>query len=340
MIIGAHLHAAAPHHGAGAEWTIQDLFAALAQRGHDCRIVADTGPTRERIDEVLIYSNAESEVLAQHYQECDVMLTQLDATMQAQLMAASYQTPLVPYIHSPTQLTTLGCIPSCCPLVLFNSHATAEAQAWWPGDSMVLRPPVSVPRVRLGAPPRGACPTLVNTSHNKGGLSFFGLARSMPGVMFLAVQGVYGDQVLTPNGIPGAPPENTFTPLPENLRVMIPQARIADALQYARCVMMLSDQESYGRVAQEAMINGIPVISTETAGVRECCGDAAIYVDRDDTTALKRAVNAMFNEDEWVELSIAALDKAHENVGHTAGEIIHMEHALRKLVAQSPIMSL
>jgi glycosyltransferase involved in cell wall biosynthesis len=43
---------------------------------------------------------------------------------------------------------------------------------------------------------------------------------------------------------------------------------------------MPSWQETWGRTAVEAMSSGIPVIVSPTPGLRECCGDAAVYIDR------------------------------------------------------------
>ena len=43
---------------------------------------------------------------------------------------------------------------------------------------------------------------------------------------------------------------------------------------------MPSQSESWGRVGAEAMTMGIPVIASDTPGIRECMGDAAWYVER------------------------------------------------------------
>ena len=45
---------------------------------------------------------------------------------------------------------------------------------------------------------------------------------------------------------------------------------------------MPSELETWGRTAVEAMSSGIPVVANPTPGLRECCGAAAIYVDRGD----------------------------------------------------------
>jgi glycosyltransferase involved in cell wall biosynthesis len=44
---------------------------------------------------------------------------------------------------------------------------------------------------------------------------------------------------------------------------------------------MPSKDETWGRTAVEAMSSGIPVIAAPTPGLKECCEDAALFVERD-----------------------------------------------------------
>lgn len=319
MIIGAYLDRAAPEHGAGAEWTIHDTMTWLARRGHDCRVVAAKGHTQERIDNVLVYSNPTADELAQHFMESDVMLTQLDAIAHAQILAFTYQTPLVHFVHSATQLERLGVMDTCSALVVFNAAHVASACDWWPGEGMTLRPPIDADRVRVARPGEAAetmvWVTLVNLSHNKGAMTMWYLAESLEQRPFLGVMGVYGEQAITQNGIPGHGDNPLATGLRPNMRVHAPVRDIREVLRYTRVLLVLSLHETYGRIAGEAAVSGIPVIATRTPGLVECLGDAGLYFDdRNHLATIAKLIERAYTP-EWVEMSTAAGLRWHGCLG-------------------------
>lgn len=335
LIVGAYLDHAAPEHPAGAEWTIQDTFVWMTARGHDCRVATRHGYLRERVNGVLVYSGANDEELAQHFQACDVMVTQLGATMHAQLLAATYQTPLVQYVHSANQLEQLGVVASCSARVVFNAQHVADACSWWPGQSIVMRPPIDAARVRVEAP--GACVTLVNLSHAKGGPALYRLAQAIEGTPFLGVMGAYGDQALTPNGLATSGENESASGLPANMRVMTPLRDIRGALAYTRVLLVLSHTETYGRVAGEAILSGIPVIATRTPGLVECLADAGQYAD--DERGVERLIRAAYT-DEWQAWSACARTRAASNALRQERELRRFERHLKAINKEQPVMTL
>jgi glycosyltransferase involved in cell wall biosynthesis len=62
---------------------------------------------------------------------------------------------------------------------------------------------------------------------------------------------------------------------------------------------MPSKEETWGRTAVEAMSSGIPVIAAPTPGLRECCGDAAIFCDRGDIDAWISAIQKLRSDREY-----------------------------------------
>lgn len=138
---------------------------------------------------------------------------------------------------------------------------------------------------------------LSNVNANKGGDLFIQLAKAMPDVEFLGVTGGYGRQVKA-EGIP-------------NLRYIPHTNRIHDIYKQAWLVLMPSKDETWGRTAVEAMSSGIPMVVHPTPGLRECCGGAAIYVDRGDLEGWINAVRRMKDDQKWYnERSKVALDRA------------------------------
>lgn len=262
------------------------------------------------------------------------MLTQLDAIMDAQLLAASYQTPLVQLVHSARQIDQV--IASCSALVVPNAKHVYEELFWWPGAMRLLRPPVDVGRVR--AEP-GACATLVNLSHNKGAVTFVKLAARLEGLPFMGVQGGYDDQVVGPEGFPGTREAPTATGLPANMRIFPPFDVIADAYSHTRVLLVLSHSETYGRVASEVMVSGIPVISTRTPGLEECLGGAGHYVDDRDSDQLDRLVRRAFTP-EWDEWRDAALLRSQQLQRQSTRDLRALERELAAIHRDPPRMTL
>jgi hypothetical protein len=339
VIVGAFVEHAAPEHAAGAEWTLHDLMTWLATRGHDCRVVARKGGIRERgADGVLVYSNASDDEAVRHFQECDVMLTQLEGSREAQLLAYTYQTPLVQLVHSESQLVELGVKDSCRALVVFNAQHVADACQWWPGASMVMHPPVNYDRVR--AAQIGVCATLVNTSHNKGGPTLYFLARELEQRPFMGVTGAYEEQIVGPDGMAGTESNPTPTGLPANLRVFYSMP-IHQVFSYTRILLLLSKHETYGRVAAEAIVSGIPVVATRTPGALESVGQAAKYIDnRDDLRGVARTVDSMYGDAAWQGWSKLALDRAASNLARQRLQLHRLHRALLQIADDNPEMTL
>lgn len=338
MIIGAYVKHAAPDHPAGAEWTMHDTLAMLHRRGHECQVLAEAGSTRQLIGGVSVWSQPSESETAIHFDRCDVMLTQLDATPAAQLLAVEHQTPLVHLMHSGAQLENLGVLPGAAALVVFNTLAVAEACSWWwPGEWMIMRPPVDPDRVRV--PTTGAHVTMANLSHEKGAVRFMHVAERLPRTPFLGVMGAYGDQVITTLGVPGHGDNALPAAVPQNLRVMPPARDLPrEVFPFTRVLLVLSRRETYGRIAVEAMFNGIPVIATRTPGLIEACGSAARYIDADATTAsIATLVEAAYDD---VECHGDALAQASVVERRTGMELDELERRLERIVAAAPRMSM
>jgi glycosyltransferase involved in cell wall biosynthesis len=162
------------------------------------------------------------------------------------------------WVHAPVNTFTV-----------FNSKSLLESCGRAPKNAKVFIPIVDYREYATEEKHRTPkYVVLSNVNPNKGGHLFVQLARAMPDIEFLGVQGGYGKQV----SVPDVP----------NLRYIPHTNRIKDIYNQAWAVIMPSYKETWGRTAVEAMSSGIPVIANPTPGLRECCGDAAIYVGRDD----------------------------------------------------------
>jgi glycosyltransferase involved in cell wall biosynthesis len=149
--------------------------------------------------------------------------------------------------------------------------------------------------------------TLINANQNKGVTQFCDIARKMPDRKFLGVLPYYGEMRLPPN----LPSNIKWVPFDNDIRIVLKQTRI---------LLVPSYYESYGRVAVEAMINGIPVLYSKpiktsiypggsTEGMCEWIGDAGIACDREVIDEWTRAIESL--DDEAVYADRSELSKTH-----------------------------
>jgi CDP-glycerol glycerophosphotransferase (TagB/SpsB family) len=180
-------------------------------------------------------------------------------------------------------------------LLIFNADWVRNATEWL-GRSFVLHPTI-FPHSYKVTP--GTAITQINLAAKKGGALFWQLAAKFPSQSFIGVLGKEPDQV-----VPLA------TERPKNVTLLEYTSDIKSVYARSRIILIPSQGysgdirwtnehwgESYGRVAVEAAISGIPVVATRTPGIQEALGDRALYCGSDIgewTNALARLNDANF----------------------------------------------
>jgi glycosyltransferase involved in cell wall biosynthesis len=127
--------------------------------------------------------------------------------------------------------------------------------------------------------------TLSNVNDNKGGRLLVQLARACPDMEFLGVQGGYSNQIVEKD-------------LP-NLTYVPHTNRIKEVYAKTWVQIMPSRYETWGRTAVEAMSSGIPVVVSPTPGLKECCGGAAVYLERDDLEGWVRTLRLLKSDTDF-----------------------------------------
>jgi glycosyltransferase involved in cell wall biosynthesis len=145
---------------------------------------------------------------------------------------------------------------------------------------MVVHPPLEYERHTVDK--IGESVTLVNLQDNKGVNIFHDLVSRMPDVPFLGVEGTHGKQEYQRSHL--------------NVDYMRTTQDMRDVWRRSKVVLMPSEYESYGMVAAEACVNGIPVIANPTPGLVECLGDAGIFIPRENTDDYERAVHLLMTD--------------------------------------------
>jgi len=179
----------------------------------------------------------------------------------------------------------------------------------WPPNvvrTATVRPLMHENKIRIDDEFQGDCITLVNANQNKGVTQFIAMARHMPNRKFLGVIPYYGELSLPP-----APDNIEWIPFDDDIRTILRRTRI---------LVMPSYYESFGRIAVEAMYNGIPVIYSSpaansrypggsTEGVESWIVPAGIACDREKTEAWAAAIERL--DDETAYASQSELSKQH-----------------------------
>jgi glycosyltransferase involved in cell wall biosynthesis len=160
----------------------------------------------------------------------------------------------------------------------------------------VIRPIMHESKIAMDSPPNGDAITLVNANVNKGVHQFIEMAKRMPKRKFLAVRPYYGEL-----WVPPAPSNVEWIPFDDDVRNILKRTRI---------LLMPSLYESFGRIAVEAMYNGIPVLYSKpqpdsrqvggtTEGMEEWILPAGISCERDKPEEWIAAVEALDDADAY-----------------------------------------
>jgi glycosyltransferase involved in cell wall biosynthesis len=178
----------------------------------------------------------------------------------------------------------------------------------WPSSIVrteTVRPILHRNQITITEPFRGEYITLVNANLNKGVLQFLQMAKSMPTRKFLGVLPYYGEL-----RVPPAPSNVKWVSFDDDVRNILKQTRI---------LLVPSYYESYGRIAVEAMLNGIPVLYSKpcenppfphytTEGMQEWIGDAAIACDREKIEEWVASIEFLDDPEKYAQISQMSKD--------------------------------
>lgn len=262
------VHAYPPRHNAGGEMYLHNMAKHLVKSGHQVRVLVNESEKQGLkisydIDGVEVWPRNRS--LENFFFWADRIITHLGWASwtigHAQLI---FKKPVF-FVVQNTHHYPIVADPAKPVGVIYNSQ-WAKEKLQYQQPNIVLTPPVDFRDHDLGLNPEGnKYITLINLNENKGGKIFWDIARAMPDRQFLAVKGAYDEQII--ESMP-------------NVTIMEHTPNISDVYRATRILLVPSAYESWGMVATEAMCNGIPVICTPTPGLKENCGDAALYVGK------------------------------------------------------------
>ena len=283
MNIVASVHLYPPEHNCGAEWMLHYMLKDLQSKGHSVRVLLHDA-NRYKIKNNYIFDGIDvfppnPNVIEGLMMWGHAVFTHLDYTRWTIHAAKLYKKPVFHLIHNSHPYPEIIDAEKN-QHIIYNSEWLKELLNY-KFSNFILIPPVDYNYYDVGnEPEKSEYITLINLNENKGGKIFTEIARAMPHKLFLGVLGSYDEQI---------------TPTLTNVRYVPNSPNIKQWYGQTRILLMPSKYESWGRTATEAMCSGIPVICSDTPGLRENCEKGGIFIKNRD------------NVKEWVE-AIAKLD--------------------------------
>jgi glycosyltransferase involved in cell wall biosynthesis len=296
MLVASHLHTYLPYRRAGGEVTTHALLAALAAAGHEVHVTLTdvTGPDFV-LDGVNVHPYVDRRQPLHWIPRSDLVVSHMFQSPRATLLAQKYRIPSVHICHStwPEARRFMAYKPD---MLVFNTDWVAEEFSDMPGARITVHPPVDPDRYLVDRAGAGAI-TIVNPIKAKGSDTFYALAERFPDHPFLAVQGGYGVQDLRD--------------LP-NVEILDPVDDMREVYARTKVVLMPSHYESWGRVAVEAAVSGIPSIVAPTPGLIEAMAEGAYYATPEDTDTWARLLKKLLTSRGWSNASKRALARAEQ----------------------------
>jgi glycosyltransferase involved in cell wall biosynthesis len=200
-------------------------------------------------------------------------------------LAKKYRKPVCFFIHATSRGKEFLGYAGAWPIHIVYNSWSMKADIGANYKNYVLKPYVDLAKFKPLASAGAAAPrssgyvTLINLNKSKGGDFLIQLAKAMPEIKFLGVEGGYGDQIR----------ENAV----RNITYMSKTDKIEDVYAKSSIVIMPSDLETWGRVAVEAMASGVPVIVNDVQGMREACQEGALIANRNDIAEWIRLIRRL-----------------------------------------------
>ena len=296
-----------PTTNAGAELMLHEILLELKRRGHSV-IVARPKPENKLIDGISMVSYDEAELIKN---EIDIVFTQNHDTRSATVFAAAANKPIVHFVHNDQAVKLFRLNKRNANLIVANSKWVSNSFSLSGVSKIIINPPTEHKKYFVERK-RADRITFINLIDIKGVDIFWEIARLMPNQKFLAVLGGYGEQKLPEKILP-------------NVEVIKNTSDMKKVYDRTRILLVPSKYESWGRVGVEAMVSGIPVIASETPGLRESLGDAAIFITQQKASKYCDAISSLNSAEEYSRYSHMSQERSKEIISRFSKQIDNLE---------------
>jgi len=260
------LPAYVPFVNAGAELMAHAINKYLLLKGFVINVVGPWEP--QAYDKINYISNSNQEEVDKAIERSRVLFAQQNSSEHAVDLGSKNNKMVIIVVHNTErQFYDLEKFKTKIDpnklFIVFNSSWVKED---YKSDlqSMVLHPPVNCKEYYTETNHKYV--TLINVSELKGGNQLIEIAKRMPDIEFLGVEGGYDTQIR----------DDTV----KNIKYVPNTQTIKDVYAETDILIMPSSAETWGRTATEALCSGIPVLANPTPGLKENLGDAGVFIDR------------------------------------------------------------
>ena len=273
------IHMYPPKHNAGAEWMAHAMNLYLIREGYTVNVILPKFDlTNYQGVNIYTFNDPKcTDVIGRS----KLLISHLDYSEKTIRTAKAANKPVILIMHNWLQKEKLLKYSQIYNKenihLVHNSEWIKNLYHYLGFNSTVVYPPVSYDDYKTETTRKYV--TLVNLNKNKGGDVLIEIAKSMPDTEFMGVIGAYDNQILDPSV--------------GNIHYVKSTPEIKKLYGQTDILLVPSSQESWGRVAVEAMSSGIPVIANPTEGLKESMSYAGIFANRDDISEWVRAIRKL-----------------------------------------------
>ena len=278
------IHLYYPRHGAGAESMTRTINKYLISQGHEVKILLHQA-NQYKIKEMYEFEGIsifppDDYIIDKLFTWSDVVISYLDYNKWTSYKCVEYKKKMVHIAHNDIPYASV--IDSPCPVKVVYNAEWVKNVLNYVHPSFVFPPPVDE-SMKVEKREKKYI-AMVNLNSNKGAMQFYSVAKKLPQYQFLAIKGSYDNQIVST-----LPNVKTVPNVPD-IRVYYKEVAI---------MLCLSHYESWGLVAGEAMMNGIPLICNPTPGLNENVGKGGIFINRKDTQKIADEITKLMEDEKY-----------------------------------------
>lgn len=356
-----------PSHG-GAEISAYSLLKNLKNKlNYD--ILAITDERYKRTENLAGFNEIKLYPVAHNYREReieekifefkpDVIITQLMWSDVALKLAKKHSIPSIMRVCKVPIEISLAKNSEYAPTAIISTSKFVKdyVSKHWKRESTIINPLVEIENYIINnknfSPLKNELIFMFNPLERKGGLVFKEIAKQLPSLKFGTVFGW--------SSLKDKPDSNTFSKeyikritesegsvfngsLPEyvdfddcpNIKFFPPENDSKKLYRKIKILLVPSQwEEAFGRVAIEAMANGIPVVASNVAGLRDSVGDGGILVEKDNINKWVEEIRRLF-VDEYYFRIISEREKDFVKKNYSEDEILkEVAELIKRVISQ------